>query len=148
MATHSCQLPRLPTLQPPNQHQWLRYSRRVPRHAVTQQEVAAAVQAARSSPDTLDTEATKTAVRDTLHWLAQQHPGRSVEIRVPPYAAVQAIEGLRHTRGTPPNVVETDAVTWLALVAGRLSFAAAVRRGLVRASGTRADLAEFLPLDP
>ncbi len=120
----------------------------MPRRVVTQQEVAAAVQAARSSPDTLDTEATKTAVRATLHWLAQQHPGRSVEIRVPPYAAVQAIEGLRHTRGTPPNVVETDPATWLALVAGRLSFAAAVSRGLVRASGTRADLAAFLPLDP
>jgi len=120
----------------------------VPRRSVTRQEAAAAVQAARSSPDTLDADASKEAVRATLHWLAQQHPGRSVEIRVPPYAAVQAIEGIRHTRGTPPNVVETDATTWLALVAGRLTFAAAVGGGLVRASGTRADLGEFLPLNP
>ncbi|GAA2017919.1 hypothetical protein JL107_14415 [Nakamurella flavida] len=85
-------------------------------------------------------------VRTTLLWLAQVQPGRSVEIRVPPFAAVQAVEGLRHTRGTPPNVVETDAATWLALVSGRLTWAAARAAGRVSASGTRADLAAFLPL--
>ena len=85
-------------------------------------------------------------VRTTLRWLAQEHPGKSVEIRVPPHSAVQAIEGLRHTRGTPPNVIETDAATWLALVTGELTFAQAVADGRVHASGTRADLSELLPL--
>ena len=89
------------------------------------------------------------AVRVTLAWVAQTHPGRSVEIRVPPYAAVQAVAGPTHTRGKPPNVVETDAGTWLALVAGRISWADAVAGGLVRASGSRADLSTLLPLrDP
>lgn len=85
-------------------------------------------------------------VRTTLRWLAQEHPGRSVEIRVPPHSAVQAIEGLRHTRGTPPNVIETDADTWLSLVTGELGFAQAVADGRVHASGTRADLSALLPL--
>lgn len=88
----------------------------------------------------------RSIVRTTLRWIAQQHPGRSVEIRVPPHAAVQAIEGPRHTRGTPPNVVETDAATWLALVTGRTSFAEATAQGSVTASGTRADLSAVLPL--
>lgn len=113
---------------------------------MTQQQAAAALQQAQSAAGALDAEAIKTVVRCTLHWLAQQHPGRSVEIRVPPYAAVQAIEGLRHTRGTPPNVIETDATSWVELVAGRLSFAEAVATGRVRASGTRADLSGVLPL--
>ena len=85
-------------------------------------------------------------VRTTLRWLAQEHPGKSVEIRVPPHSAVQAIEGLRHTRGTPPNVIEMDATTWLALVTGELPFEQAVRDGRVHASGTRADLSGLLPL--
>src|SRR3954463_1379290 len=85
-------------------------------------------------------------VRLTLRWFATVHPGNSVEVRVPPYAAVQAIEGPRHTRGTPPNVVETDAETWLELVDGRLPFADGLDAGRVRASGTRADLADVLPL--
>lgn len=94
----------------------------------------------------LDATVLQETVRTTLYWLGQQHPGRSVEIRVPPYAAVQAVEGLRHTRGTPPNVVETDPATWIELVAGRLSFQDAVAAGRVRASGTRADLGALLPL--
>ncbi|MEJ7649319.1 MAG: sterol carrier family protein [Nakamurella sp.] len=88
----------------------------------------------------------RSMVRTTLRWLAQEHPGRSVEIRVPPHSAVQAIEGLRHTRGTPPNVIEMDAATWLELVIGELGFAEAVAAGRVHASGTRADLSELLPL--
>ena len=88
----------------------------------------------------------RSMVRTTLHWFGQQHPGRAVEIRVPPVSAVQAVEGLRHTRGTPPNVVEMAPATWLLLITGRLRFPAAVADGLVRASGTRADLAEFLPI--
>ncbi|GGM16846.1 hypothetical protein GCM10011594_41110 [Nakamurella endophytica] len=86
-------------------------------------------------------------VRTTLHWFAQRHPGRSVEVRVPPVAAVQAIEGPRHTRGTPPNVVEMTPQVWLSLVSGRQTWAAAVAAGSVRASGTRADLSAQLPLD-
>jgi hypothetical protein len=65
---------------------------------------------------------------------------------VPPYVAVQAVEGPRHTRGTPPNVVETDPLTWVRVAAGRVPFAAAVAHGDVRASGQRADLAPYLPL--
>jgi hypothetical protein len=78
--------------------------------------------------------------------LAERAPGRSVELRIPPYAAVQCVQGPRHTRGTPPNVVETDASTWVRLAAGRLGWTEAVETGAVRASGPRADLAEWLPL--
>lgn len=89
-----------------------------------------------------------TAVRVTAAAIAARHPGRAVEIRIPPYIAVQAFEGLRHTRGTPPNVVETDPATWLALVSGRLSWVRALADGAVHASGTRADLSAVLPLTP
>jgi hypothetical protein len=67
---------------------------------------------------------------------------------VPPYVAVQCIEGPRHTRGTPPNVVETDAATWLRLATGRLTWDDAVGQGKVQASGNRADLGRLLPLSP
>ena len=87
-----------------------------------------------------------TAVRYCLEELAARYPGGSVEVRVPPFAAVQVIAGPRHTRGTPPNVVETDPATWLALVTGRLPWAEAVTAGRVSASGERADLAPWLPL--
>jgi len=88
----------------------------------------------------------KIAVRHLLQMLALRHPGHAVEVRVPPVAAVQCIEGPRHTRGTPPNVVETDPVTWLRLASGRLDWTAAVDAAVVRASGPRADLAGYLPL--
>jgi hypothetical protein len=88
------------------------------------------------------------AVKTTARWLAQQVPGRSVELRVPPHVAVQCVEGPRHTRGTPPNVVETDAATWLRLATGQLSWATAVAEGTVVASGNRADLSGVLPLAP
>ena len=78
--------------------------------------------------------------------LAERAPGNSVEIRVPPYAAVQVIPGVRHTRGTPPAVVETDAETWIALATGELEWAAATETGRVRASGERTDLSAYLPL--
>lgn len=90
--------------------------------------------------------AARTAVRYTLQELARRHPGHSVEVRVPPAGAVQAIEGPRHTRGTPSNVVETDTDTWLSLVIGALTWSDAVASGRVSASGTRADLAAVLPL--
>ena len=86
------------------------------------------------------------AVRYTLQCLAERAPGKSVEVRVPPFGAVQAVEGPGHTRGTPPNVVETDAATWLALATGDESWADAVGRGAVRASGVRADVSPWLPL--
>jgi Bacterial SCP ortholog len=85
----------------------------------------------------------------TKHFLAlleQRAPGRSVEVRVPPYAAVQVVEGVRHTRGTPPAVVETDAETWVALATGALTWLDAVAAGRVSASGERTDLSAYLPL--
>lgn len=90
----------------------------------------------------------RTAVRFTLEELAERAPGGSVEVRVPPDGAVQAVAGPGHTRGTPPNVVETDPRTWLELATGRLSWTDAVRSHRVRASGIRADLAAWLPLAP
>jgi len=89
-----------------------------------------------------------TAVKTSARWLAQQVPGRSVELRVPPHVAVQCVPGPRHTRGTPPNVVETDAVTWLRLAIGVLTWAEAQADGKVSASGNRADLSPHLPLPP
>lgn len=88
--------------------------------------------------------ALRLAVRLLLDRLAERAPGRSVEVRVPPYAAVQCVEGPRHTRGTPPNVIETDPKTWLLLATGRLIWNDAVDR--ISASGPRADLSAFLPL--
>jgi hypothetical protein len=90
--------------------------------------------------------ALRAAVSYTLGLLTSQAPGRSVEVRVPPFAAVQCIPGPRHTRGTPPNVVETDPLTWLDLAAGELSWASAVASGRLRASGQRADISAYLPL--
>jgi hypothetical protein len=86
------------------------------------------------------------AVRWSLEELADRAPGHATEVRVPPFGAVQCVEGPRHTRGTPPNVVETDAATWLALVTGGLGWGEAVTSGRVRASGSRADLSALLPL--
>ena len=81
-----------------------------------------------------------------LGLLAVQVPGRAVEVRVPPFAAVQCVPGPRHTRGTPPNVIETDPLTWIALATGRTGWAQAVAGGAVQASGPRADLSGYLPL--
>lgn len=87
-----------------------------------------------------------TAVRWALEELAERHPGHTCEVRVPPFGVVQCLAGPRHTRGTPPNVVETDPVTWLELVTGRLTWPDAVAAARVSASGERADLASSLPL--
>jgi hypothetical protein len=87
-----------------------------------------------------------TAVRYLLEELTFLRPGNAVEVRVPPFGAIQCIEGLTHKRGTPPNVVELDADTWLALAFGELSWNEAVDAGKIHASGTRADLSELLPL--
>ena len=93
-----------------------------------------------------DPGALKIVVKELARVLAERHPGRSVEVRVPPYTAVQCVKGPRHTRGTPPNVVETEPIAWVRLCAGRLAWSEAVSDGRVRASGERADLAGFLPL--
>jgi hypothetical protein len=96
--------------------------------------------------ETLERADVRDAVRFLLEELAKSAPGRSVEVRVPPYGAVQCVSGPRHTRGTPPGVVETDPMTWVALATGGTSWGAAVAEGLVHASGERADLSAFLPL--
>ena len=104
-------------------------------------EVAAALE--RGAADPADV---RLLVKHFLAVLAQRAPGRSVEVRVPPYAAVQVVGGVRHTRGTPPAVVETDPATWLALATGELGWDEALASGRVVASGERADLSAHLPL--
>ena len=103
---------------------------------------------ARSVPEgpPLTRAAVQLAVRCLTGVAAERAPGRSVELRVPPFAAVQCMAGPAHTRGTPPAVVETDPLTWLRLASGRTTWQAATTAGLVRASGQRADLAGLLPL--
>ena len=86
------------------------------------------------------------AVRYTLQLLAERAPGNTVEVRVPPFGAVQCVSGPSHRRGTPPNVIETDPVTWLYLAAGREGWADATARGALSASGTRANLDGLLPI--
>lgn len=85
-------------------------------------------------------------VKETLALLTERAPGRAIEVRIPPYAAVQCGEGPTHTRGTPPNVIEMDAQTWLALASGEKQWAQALSEGLISASGARADLTQLLPL--
>jgi len=108
----------------------------------------AAVLAARARGAEPQRAALRAAVRYSLGQLEEKVPGRTVEVRVPPFAAVQCVPGPRHTRGTPPNVVETDPLTWLDLATGQLQWEAAVAAGRVRASGQRADLRGYLPLFP
>src|SRR3712207_1644523 len=91
-------------------------------------------------------ETVATAVRYLLQPLDERAPGNAVEVRVPPYGAVQVIEGPAHTRGTPPNVVEMDAATWIALATGELGWPEALSDGRIAASGLRADLSEHLPI--
>ncbi|HEX3932357.1 MAG TPA: sterol carrier family protein [Nocardioides sp.] len=106
-------------------------------------EVRAALAASPAAPEQV-----RLLVKHFLAVLAERAPGASVEVRVPPYAAVQAVAGVRHTRGTPPAVVELDAETWISLATGALGWVDAEREGLVRASGERADLSTLLPLLP
>ncbi len=88
-----------------------------------------------------------TAVRLTARTLAELAPGASVEVRIPPFVAVQCVAGPRHTRGTPPNVVETDPRTWLRLATGMVSLAEAQTAGAVSLSGSRAgEIEHWLPL--
>ncbi len=93
-----------------------------------------------------DRSTTIRAVRYLLEELGERAPGHAVEVRVPPAGVVQVVEGPRHTRGTPPNVVETSMEVWMQLATGELGWDDAVASGQVVASGLRADLAELLPL--
>lgn len=86
------------------------------------------------------------AVRWTLDLLSQQAPGRAVEVRVPPWGAVQILGGTTHRRGTPPAVIEMPPATWLELATGDLKWSEAVASGMVDVSGQRADLQALLPL--
>lgn len=88
----------------------------------------------------------RTAARFCLEEMAERHPGRSVELRIPYAGAVQAIEGPKHRRGTPPNVVEMGTAAWLALCCGSMTWEAAAEQGLVSASGIRSDLSSYFPL--
>jgi hypothetical protein len=107
--------------------------------------VSAAV-AALDAGHQIDRTVLRDAVRVLLTALRQRAPGRSVEMRVPPYGAIQCVEGPAHTRGTPPNVVETDPITFVLLATARLTWADAVRDGRITASGVRADLSPYLPV--
>ncbi|GAA3637239.1 hypothetical protein GCM10022267_24670 [Lentzea roselyniae] len=122
----------------------------VPAKAVDPAEMRAAVQAVlpwlRGEADQPERPVLASAVRLSLRALEQIAPGRSVEVRVPPFAAVQCVEGPRHTRGTPPNVIETDPRTWLELATGALAWDEALDGARVTASGTRADLSHLLPV--
>lgn len=105
-----------------------------------------AVRAWRADPAGAPRPVLATAVRYLLEELSEVAEGNSVEVRVPPFGVTQCIPGPRHTRGTPPNVIEMDAATWLELATGALSWADAVGHSRVRASGVRAELDSVLPL--
>lgn len=114
------------------------------RRRIAQDEGLAAVRAARDGAEDRPTLAT--ATRFLLEELADIAPGNALEVRVPPFGATQCLPGPRHTRGTPPGVVETDPATWLSLATGGLEWETALAEGRVAASGVRADLAPLLPL--
>ena len=101
---------------------------------------AVALAAARETDDV------RALVKHYLAVLETRAPGHAVEVRVPPFAAVQVVQGVRHTRGTPPAVIETDADTWLSVATGEVAWVDALASGRVRASGERTDLSAYLPL--
>ena len=117
-----------------------------PRRRIPPDEGLHALAVWRVDPSAAPRATVATAVRYALEELAARAPGRTLEVRVPPYGAVQCVEGPRHARGTPPNVIETDPQTWLDLAAGQQSWASALASGTVHASGQRATLAGLLPL--
>lgn len=119
------------------------------RRRITHQAGQASVQAwgqQHDAGDSPDRRMLATAVRYLLEELAERAPGSSVEVRVPPFGVAQCVEGPRHTRGTPPNVVEISPRAWLELATGRSTWSAAQQAGDITASGTRADLTAYLPL--
>ncbi|CAN5253701.1 sterol carrier family protein [soil metagenome] len=104
----------------------------------------AAIEARLAGAD--DRDSLATASRYLLQLLEDVAPGNTLEVRVPPFGAAQVVEGPRHTRGTPPNVIEMDAATWIALGTGSLTWHAALAEHRVAASGQRADLRDYLPI--
>ncbi|HEV2640756.1 MAG TPA: sterol carrier family protein [Actinocrinis sp.] len=94
----------------------------------------------------MEREELKARVRETVRAFAEKVPGHAVELRVPPFIAVQCVTGPRHTRGTPPNVVEMAPAVWLGLSSGAIDWSEAVADGRISASGPRSDLSEYLPL--
>lgn len=115
---------------------------------ITTEAGRAALAVFQADPAAADRTQTATAVRYLLQLLAEKVPGGSIEVRVPPFGAVQIGDGPSHTRGTPPNVVETDSATWIALATGTETWDGVLAAGRVRASGVRADLSGYLPLRP
>jgi len=113
---------------------------------VSTDEVTAAI--AQYQADLTNADAMARAVRLSLAWFSQTHPGRAVELRVPPYGAVQILEGTTHRRGTPAAVVEMSPATWIALFTRTTTWEAACASGQVSASGARSDLTEPLTHTP
>lgn len=116
------------------------------RRRIDAAEGRAALAAWSAAPDTAPRDVLATAVRWTLQELQLRHPGHSVEVRVPPFGAVQCVAGTTHRRGTPPNVVEADPATWLAVATGDLRWSEALAAGRLDASGRDSDLSGLLPL--
>ncbi|MGY6497358.1 MAG: sterol carrier family protein [Microcella sp.] len=116
------------------------------RTRIPDSEGEAALTDALADLETAERASLATASRYLLQLLADAHAGRSVELRIPPFGAAQIVEGPRHTRGTPPNVVETDARTLIALAAGTLAWGDAVRDARIHASGARSDLSALFPI--
>ncbi len=131
---------------PPSYDDLLAALRAVDPAAPPEEDLVAQVVRAVSAADAPDRSALRLACRLSARLLAERVPGRSVELRVPPHVAVQCVPGPRHTRGTPPNVVEVEPLAWVRLATGALGWQEAVRDGRVRASGERSDLSEHLPL--
>jgi len=119
-----------------------------PRRRIPHDEGRQALEVWRVDPAGAPTATVAMAVRYSLEELAARAPGRALEVRVPPHGAVQCVQGPRHTRGTPANVIEMDARTWLDLVTGQADWATAIAGGAVHASGQRATLAGLLPIVP
>ena len=109
---------------------------------VTRQEADLAIASSESAPE--DRDALALAVRKSLEWFAQENPGRAVEVRVPPFKAVQILGGTTHRRGTPPAVVEMSPQTWLELFTKKITWEQAVHNGHIVASGERSDLTQLL----
>ena len=110
---------------------------------LNQAKVVADARVARDSDDRI---VVADAVRESLTWFAAQHPGRAVELRVPPFLVVQVLGGTTHRRGTPPAVVEMAPETWLGLILGDCDWQACVANGSIHASGERSDLGALFPL--
>ena len=91
-------------------------------------------------------EQTMAQVKEILVKISKVAPGKSVELRIPPYAAIQCVEGTSHRRGTPPNVVEMEAKTLIGLTEGSLNWAEGIKSGAIHASGVMSDLSKVFEL--